>query len=530
MNLLSELGPGLILPGLLAATTVAGAVFLRRLSLSPCPIFVGIGLLVAAVPSMVPATLSGVSPAWAAVLLFLPLLHSSGISLSRPLAAHSIAVSAALALPGLAVGVAILGWSAGWTLGIGSEAAALLGLALAVPAPFAARSLRAVEPAAGAVADLVEQESAIAGAVAFSAAVVITFASKGSTAGSTPSIAGEEVARFLGGALVGIGTGALAIAILARVTDPLSLVATSFFFGFGSFAAAEAFGLRGTAATATAGIIAGAQFFARRTVAAPPARRTWEGLSLLASALGFLILGTRIQLRSLAEGATAILVLSAIVAGARALVVFGFAGATRAVLRGTPFRWLHSLVWAGWPGAPSAAFAVAFLPATPSGESDLDKARAALFGVLLVHAALRFIPARLWARGLGLTLVPPTSRELEEIQARLLAVEAGLASLDPFVATYQTPAAELEDLRLELQLHREALIARLRDRVHDAGRTATWPRELVLREMLAAELDAIERARDRGLLPGSVAARVAEETEIEMTARLHRTRGGGAAD
>ncbi|MBN1418197.1 MAG: cation:proton antiporter [Planctomycetes bacterium] len=522
MNLLAELGAGLILPGLLAASTVAGAVFLRRLSLSPCPIFVAIGLLVAVLPSIVPATLSGVSPAWASVLLFLPLLFSCGISLSQPITARSVAVPIALALPGLAVGVAILAWSTARILGIGPDAAALLALALAVPGPFAARSLRAVEPAAGVVADLVEQESAIAGAVAFSAAVAISFASNG----SVPSIAGQEAARFLGGALVGVGMGALAVAILGRVTDPLSLVATSFFFGFGSFAAAEAFGLRGTAASAMAGIIVGARFLARHTVAAPPVRRTWEGLSLCASALGYVVLGTRIELRSLAGGATAILLIAAIAVVVRALIVFGFGGATRALLRATPFRWLHSLVWAGLPGAPSAAIAVAFLPATPSGEGDIDRARAALFGVLLVHAVLRLIPARLWARALGLTLVPPASRQLEELQARLLAVEAGLGSLDQFVATYQTSAAELEDLRLELQLRREALIARLRERVNDAGRATTWPRELVLREMLAAELAAIERARDRGLLPGGVAARVAEETEIEMTARVHRTRGG----
>ena len=85
MDTLSDLGVGLGLPALLAALAMGGALCLRRLAISPVPVFVVAGLTVSIVPSLIPKALVGLTPAWAAIVLFLPLVHSCGVFMARPL-------------------------------------------------------------------------------------------------------------------------------------------------------------------------------------------------------------------------------------------------------------------------------------------------------------------------------------------------------------------------------------------------------------------------------------------------------------
>jgi CPA1 family monovalent cation:H+ antiporter len=216
----------------------------------------------------------------------------------------------------------------------------------------------------------------------------------------------EFVVTVVVSGAVGIGAGLIVSRLIAGVGDHLIEVAFTVVLAYGTYLAAEAAGLSGIIATVTAGIALGNDAQRRGVPEASLAAldTVWEFVAFLLNALTFLLVGLAISLQGLVASAGAILWGVVGILAARALLVYGAAGAASALVErraGTPrpelalpMAWRHVVFWAGLRGAVAVALALSL----PADIPQRELLQGAIFGIVLFTLLAQGSTARLFLK------------------------------------------------------------------------------------------------------------------------------------
>ena len=315
-----------------------------------------------------------------------------------------------LAGPGVLVSAALVAVALNLGAGLPPAEAFIVGAMLAATDPVAVIATFKGLDSPRRLATLVEAESLFndgTGIVAFSIAVAYV---------TSPVSPLQMVVAFVSvvavSAAIGVVAGWAASRILPNVGDHLIEISLSVVLAYGTYLAADAIHQSGVIATAVAGIVLGN--YGRRLGLSQRTKEAldtvWEFVAFLATAFVFLLIGFAITIGQLADAAVAIAWAVAAAFAGRAIIVYGFLGALRLVMRrptgvdrrlaegDLPTGWLHVIYWSGLRGAVSTALALS-LPADLPNRSLLQ---GITFGVvlftLLVQATTAELVVARWGR------------------------------------------------------------------------------------------------------------------------------------
>jgi CPA1 family monovalent cation:H+ antiporter len=225
---------------------------------------------------------------------------------------------------------------------------------------------------------LVESESLFNdGVAAVFFALAFSFAQAGETA--APGIGNFLIAlahTALGGTIIGLICGGLAILVIGPSHDHLIETAVTTVTAYGAFLIAEHFGGSGVLATIAAGLLIGNL----GVLAAPETRKRtrlsdkgrdfiidfWEFAAFLANSLVFLLIGLTIAGTAFtALGWVALIIINLLVLAARLISVYPLCFLFQGSRWRVPMREQHMLWWGGLRGALALALVLALPPDFP---------------------------------------------------------------------------------------------------------------------------------------------------------------------
>lgn len=277
-----------------------------------------------------------------------------------------------LAFPGALAVVAAIAAAVTWSGALPPGAALLLGVIVAPTDPVAVIAIFRRLRVPSDLQMIVEGESIANDGVAIVLfASVLAFAS-GTAIPGTGVTAFHAVLAIVGGSAVGAVFAVGVTLVTGRTSDPAIVVTASIVLAFLSYLAADAMGLSGVFATASAAIVlrgSGPSAGHRSRVAEVDA--FWSALAFVANAFVFLLTGLSLQLGRI--GHEPVLV----------AVTVAAAVVSRAVLAGAVIRdrsWRIAVLLAGMRGGLSLALALAIPEAIPHRAEIID----AVFGVVFV--------------------------------------------------------------------------------------------------------------------------------------------------
>ncbi|GHF38828.1 CPA1 family monovalent cation:H+ antiporter [Amycolatopsis bartoniae] len=497
-----------------AVLTVTGIA--RRFDWSPPLCLIVFGVAASFVPGMPDYHLD---PELVLVGLLPPLLYASALTTSLvEIRANRTPIG--LLSVGLVVFTTFAVGLATWLVIPGLPLAA--GLALgAVVAPPDAVAASAVARRVGMprqVVRILEGESLLNDAAALVALRTAIAAIAGSVAMWQVGL--DFLLAAVGGLVVGLLVGWLAVQLRRRLLDPVFDTAWSFVVPFVAYLAAEALHGSGVLAVVVAGLVLGQQM--PRTLPGPArlaSRINWRTIQFLLENVVFLLIGLQLR-RIIGEvadsrlSAWAILGVCACVLLVTILsrIVWVFATAlARRLLPAWDLPWSYSAAigWAGMRGVVTLAAAFVLPADTPERGVLVLAAFVVVAGTLMLQGTT--LPRLV--RRLDLPAPDPGEDALQ--QAALLhdMTQAGLARLQE-VRTPDDPAdviARLEDkqtYRSDSAWERLGYGSNLRETPSAAYRR-------LRAEMLTAEREVLLTARDRGTVDDEVLRRVLDTLDIE---------------
>ena len=321
--------------------------------------------------------------------IFLPgLVFESAFHLEfRALWANRIAVFL-LAVPGVAicmalvaVGLRAVAPSVGLAPNFGWGAALLFGALISATDPIAVVAVFRKIGAPSRLRVLLESESLINDGTA----VVLFSLATGYAAGEQTTILQGALGFFeivIGSAAFGAFAGYLFSKVIERIDDALVEITLTTLAAYGGFVLAEDLHLSGIIATLSCGIVCGS-YGARIGMSATTrvaVESFWQYVAFALNSIVFLLIGFEIDIRSILAEFGPILAAFAILAVARAVIVFGVAGVLRRTRERLPWGWAVALSWGGLRGALSMVLVLA-IPQTFAHKQELVNVT---FGVVLL--------------------------------------------------------------------------------------------------------------------------------------------------
>ena len=205
----------------------------------------------------------------------------------------------------------------------------------------------------------------------------------------------SEIGQFLIVSLGGVGVG-LAIAIITNrlhtlMSNPFSEISLTITTVFGSAMVANAFGLSGLIAVATAGIYFGNVTMRKESSMSKEVRDTvsnfWDIAAFFANSVAFLFLGVTMNILSIGHELPLILLVFVIVLIGRALFTYPIlALVNKFTKESVPLIWQNIIMIGGMRGAISVAL-VTSLP-----ESEMKSSLETItFGVVLLSLVIQYI-------------------------------------------------------------------------------------------------------------------------------------------
>src|ERR671935_588037 len=363
--------------------------------------------------------------------------------------------------------------------------------------------------------------------VAYKVAVGVAVGGSFSLAGT----GGRFVAAAAGGVGIGLAVGWLIAHIRRRVADPQVSITISLLSGYAAFIPADALGASGVLAAVTTGIymgVRGPSFIPARTRL--QGVYVWEILDFLLNAALFALVG--LQLRTVVDDITGrpaadvvgyALAISGVVIGARLVWLNTMPYVIRALdrrpaqrLRRVGWRMRALIAWSGMRGAVSLAAALALPLETDAGTPFPDRD-------LIIFLTFAVIFATLVAQGLtlpalirALRVTSDGTEHQEELRARLEATKAALAQIDALATEDWTRDDSVARMRGLYEYRQRRLAARAGKIPDDDGyedRSSAY--QQMLREVLAAQRQALVRLRNEGTIPNEVMNRVIQELDLE---------------
>jgi Na+:H+ antiporter len=330
------------------------------------------------------------------LLVFIPgLVFEAALSLDIVELRRLLAPVLLLATVGVAATVLLIGALSHVTLGLGWTDGLILGAVLAPTDPVAVVSLLRALRGPRALTTLLEGESLFndgTGVAIFTALVAST------TVGPSAVGVAERFAIIsAGGIAVGAGAGLLGVGMLRLITEPSTEILATLAIAYGSYLAADIAGFSGIVAVVTAGIVVAA--VARRTrIHGREMTDFWTLLAFILNAMLFLLIGTAIPTRHLADALVLVGVAFGIVLLARAVPIYVLMALVSNLARRVPWRWRHMMFWSGLRGALSVALALSL-----NGRPDVDqRVPLAAYGVVVLSLVVNGGTMRLVAGRLGI--------------------------------------------------------------------------------------------------------------------------------
>jgi len=205
----------------------------------------------------------------------------------------------------------------------------------------------------------------------------------------------HEIGQFLLVALGGVAIG-LAIAIITNrlhslMNNPFSEISLTITTVFGSAMVANAFGLSGLIAVASAGIYFGNVTMRKESSMSKEVRDTvsnfWEIAAFFANSLAFLFLGVTMNIISIGQEIPLILLVFVVVLIARALFTYPILTlANKFTKESVPLYWQNIIMIGGMRGALS----VALVTSLPQSEMK-NTLETITFGVVLLSLVIQYI-------------------------------------------------------------------------------------------------------------------------------------------
>lgn len=262
----------------------------------------------------------------------------------------------------LLVTAAVMHIAIGWTW----PAAVLFGVLIAATDPVSIIATFKEAKVEGRLRLLVEAESLFndsTAAVGFAVAVAFALGEALSPAAAVWQL----VSSAIGGAIVGAGVAVIALLIIGRTKDHLAELAMTTFAAFGSFWAAEHFGLSGILSTTASGLIIGNRI-GRGSITMrgeESMEHFWEFAAFVSNSVIFIILG--INLASQDFESSGLLVLFAIIAvlAGRVAAVYPLSALFCRSSWIVPMQYQHTLFWGGLRGSLALALALGVPVAVP---------------------------------------------------------------------------------------------------------------------------------------------------------------------
>jgi monovalent cation:H+ antiporter, CPA1 family len=326
-----------------------------------------------------------------------------------------------LAVPGVAIGAALVGLVLSATTALSFPAAFLVGAMVAATDPAAVIATFSRMSTPRRLATFVEAESVLNDGTGV---VLFTIGLATLTEGASP---GEGVLRFVvvvaGSVALGLAAGLVATRLIAMTDEHLVELTISVVLAYGTYLLADWVHLSGIIATVLAGATLGSygRTHGLSREALSRIDDVWEFIAYLLTALIFLLLGAAISLDSVAAAIVPIAWAIVAVLVARALVVYVLLGGASEVaagisrrsaaprsLRPVPLAWLHILFWAGLRGAVAVALALSL----PANTPDRDLLQGITFGVVLFTLLVQGSTASVLIQRLGVRrLAEPVGAE-----------------------------------------------------------------------------------------------------------------------
>jgi Na+/H+ antiporter len=334
--------------------------------------------------------------------------------------------------------------------------------------------------------------------------------------------------NVFGGIAIGLGCGYLIRQVRRRLDDPPLEITISLLSGFFAYLPAYAAGVSGVLAAVTVGIYMGWHTPELTSVQTRlQGVAVWEIVFFVLNALLFALVGlqlsTFVDALSGYSSATLIryaVVVTVAVTAARFLWVVPGTYITAFVRRHTrpiqsPGRASILLGWSGMRGAVSLAAALALPLTTDAGDAFPHRELIIFltFGVILGTLVVQGLTLPTLAKALG---VEDEGRdEKEEIKARLYAAEAALARLDELADEDWVREDTLERLQGVFGFRRERFRSRFDPESDGVVESQSQDYQRIVREVLAAERDAVFQLRRERRIDDHVMRRVIRDLDLE---------------
>lgn len=435
------------------------------------------------------------------VVLLPALLFEAAIHLPLQLVLKNLRTILLLAVPGLLITTALVGWGLHWLLNLPLAATMVFGALISATDPIAVLALFKELKAPKDLAVIVEGESLLNDG----AAVVLFNLLVASALGHsiTPL---RGVGMFLleagGGLLIGAGLGWLVWKVQERIDDHLIEMTFSTILAYGSYLLAQQLHVSGVMAVIAAGLLYGNYAMSKSMSANTRLAlgSSWEYLGFLCNSLVFLLIGTQVDLSLLASRSGSILLAFLVVVLARLIAVAVLSPWTKLNL-----RWQSVVVWAGLRG--SIAMALAMALELPEREEIL----LLTFGCVLLSVFFQGLTIKGLMRQLGMGTKSPALQRYEAQLAELAAQEKALSVLRARRASHLLSEELYQQLAGPLQ---ETLVA-LREELLVADQSA----EIRQQQLEGARLG-MQVARRWGLRDALLKDRIDEETYLALREKL----------
>jgi CPA1 family monovalent cation:H+ antiporter len=406
-----------------------------------------------------------------------------------------------------------------------------LGAIVSPTDPAAATAIMRRVGAPRRLVNILEGESLFNDATALVTYKVAVAAAVGESISAAGTV-GDFFLESLGGIAIGVAVGWLIGQVRRRVSDINTELTISLFSAYGAFVPASELGVSGVLAVVTCGVYLGFQApqiatIESRMLALP----LWSIISFLLNAALFILIG--LQLPAIVDG------LSDEPAGQ----VIGYAAAVCATVIGIRYVWnfvVTALIrtldrrpsqrarrapwqtrivngWAGMRGAVSLAAALALPLHTDDGAPfpGRDLIQFITFALILVTVVGQGLTLPWLIRRLGV-IDDGSEEEREEVRARLVISRAALERLDELEGEPWTNDESIERARrlYEFRQRRFKIRAgKLDDEDGLEDRSQRFQR--MMRDVYAAQRDALVRLRDERTISSDVMRRLEREVDLE---------------
>ena len=401
--------------------------------------------------------------------------------------------------------------------------AAALGAIVSPPDAVAATAIAQRLAVPRRIVSILEGESLLNDATALTIYRAALGAAAAAAAVSVVGSLASFVFVALGGILVGLVVGSIAVWVRTRITDTPVEITISLLTPYATYLPAELLGVSGVLAAVTAGL-----FIGRRSSeimgseARLAGRATWDSLVFLLNGVVFLAIGFQISSISRGMDRTALLQLAAVgVLVSIALIVVRAIWVSSLSLRELltknqrRIRLRESIVlsWAGMRGVVSLAAALALPVAMPTGAPPARDAIIVItFTVILVTLVGQGLTLPLVIRALGLGSDADDGHE--ESHARQELIEEALRRIDELEKKWPTHQPLIDQLRTSYR-HRAEHEEQLHEAPGNEAEQELVEHRQIRSEVIDAQREALSAMRDRGAIDDDVLRSIERELDLE---------------